>query len=351
MKEKNLGFLISSLTAGGAERVVSMLANQISTNRKVVVFTLSKNKPHYTLNSNIKLIQIGVPNNSKNPIKALTSNFFLIKELNKLVRKFQIRHLICFMTTSSVLGIISGKFFCKIKVTISERSNPFLLNVGIWASLRKLLYRYADKLVVQTDFIKSYYSKYVPSSKIEIINNPINMIDNEMFKKENIIINVGRLDSNKNQIQLINTFSRIQHKGWKLIFCGDGTSRADLEALVFELELTESVFFLGKVQNVNDYYSKASIFAFTSLSEGFPNTLLEAMSYGCACITTNCVSGSNNIIKDNHNGFLIAQGDYESYDSQLRKLMQDDELRQKFVKNSNISLKNYSVIDISAKWD
>ena len=101
MREKSLGFLISSLNAGGAERVVSMLANEISINRKVIVITLSKNKPHFNLNNNIKLIQLGVSNNSNNPIKAITSNFFLVKKLIKLIRKHEIYHLICLMPTSN----------------------------------------------------------------------------------------------------------------------------------------------------------------------------------------------------------------------------------------------------------
>ena len=176
MKERVLGFLISSLHAGGAERVVSMLANEISTNRKVIVITLSKSKPHYTLNNNIELVQLGVSNNSNNLIKAISSNVILVKELIKLIRKYKIYHLICFMPTSNILGIISGKFFCDIKVTISERNNPLIYTFGVWGQVRKILYRYSDKLVVQTDFIKSYYSKYLSSTKIEIINNPIKIM-------------------------------------------------------------------------------------------------------------------------------------------------------------------------------
>ena len=206
-------------------------------------------------------------------------------------------------------------------------------------------------LFVQTDFIKQYYSKYVPKSKIQVINNPIKIINNNDLKKEKIILNVGRLDINKNQKQLIKSFHRANNMNWKLIICGEGPSRNELENLILQLKLSEHVFLKGNVQNVNDYYSKASIFAFTSFSEGFPNSVLEAMSYGCACISTNCVVGSNDMIIDNYNGFLIELGDNKSYDTQLNKLILDYNLRQKFIKNSNEKLKNYSISDISRKWE
>ena len=328
-----------------------MLANEISINRKVIVITLSKNKPHFTLNNNIKLIQLGVSNSSNNPIKAITSNFFLVKKLIKLIRKHEIHHLICLMPTSNILGIISGIFFCKIKVTISERSNPLIYKYGIRGQIRKILYRFANRLVVQTEFIKQYYSKYVPKSKIQVINNPIKIINNNDFKKEKIILTVGRLDSNKNQKQLITSFHRANNMNWKLIICGEGPLRNELENLILQLKLSEHVFLKGNVQNVNDYYSNASIFALTSFSEGFPNVVLEAMSYGCACIRTNCVVGSNDMINNNHNGFVVETNDTETLDARLNQLMSNEELRQKFIKNSNEKLKNYSISDISKKWE
>jgi GalNAc-alpha-(1->4)-GalNAc-alpha-(1->3)-diNAcBac-PP-undecaprenol alpha-1,4-N-acetyl-D-galactosaminyltransferase len=351
MREKTTGFLISSLNTGGAERVVSVLANEISINRRVIVITLSKNKPHFTLNNSIKLIQLGVSNNSSNLLEAISSNINFISKLVSIIRKYKIYHLICFMPTSNLLGIISGSFFCNIKVTISERSNPLIYKYGIRGQIRKILYRFANRLVVQTDFIKQYYSKYVPKSKIQVINNPVKIINNNDFKKKKIILNVGRLDSNKNQKQLIKSFHRANNMNWKLIICGEGPSRNELENLILQLKLSEHVFLKGNVQNVNDYYSNASIFAFTSFSEGFPNVVLEAMSYGCACISTNCVVGSNDMIKNNHNGFLVEINDTDTLDTKLNQLMSNEELRQKFIKNSNIKLKKYSVTDISRKWE
>jgi len=75
MKEKTVGFLISSLNSSGAERVLSLLANEMSLTKKVVVITLSDNMPFYQLNDSITLKQLRVANSSKNPLKAIFINY------------------------------------------------------------------------------------------------------------------------------------------------------------------------------------------------------------------------------------------------------------------------------------
>ena len=80
------------------------------------------------------------------------------------------------MPTANLLGVVVGKL-SRAHVTISERSDPLIYTYGIRGTLRKYLYRYADKLVVQTDHIRKYYSAYMSNNKIEIQldNNPNNL--------------------------------------------------------------------------------------------------------------------------------------------------------------------------------
>ena len=161
MRDKTVGFLISSLNAGGAERVVSLLANEMSLTRKVVVITLSKDEPFYKLNDSITIKQLGVLNSGKNPLKSILSNLVLIYKITSLIRSLKIKTLICFMTTSNVLGIISGKLLSKIKVTISERANPKFEDVGYWNFLRRKTYKLADRLVVQSEEISNYFKSII----------------------------------------------------------------------------------------------------------------------------------------------------------------------------------------------
>ena len=350
MKKKTVAFLISSLNAGGAERVVSLLANEMSLTRKVVVITLSKDEPFYKLNDSITIKQLGVLNSGKNPLKSILSNLVLIYKITSLIRSLKIKTLICFMTTSNVLGIISGKLLSKIKVTISERANPKFEDVGYWNFLRRKTYKLADRLVVQSEEISNYFKSIIDERKISIIPNPIKIVDSNKNNKEKIILTVGRVDANKNQEQIIRSFSKVKQEGWKLIICGDGTLLSKLKDLVIALNINNAVEFKGIVKNIEKEYERASIFAFSSLSEGFPNVLLEAMNYGCACISTDCPTGPSILIKNNVNGFLIPLADENTYTNHLQKLIDVEKIRNIFVSNAKSGLENYSLNKVADQW-
>jgi GalNAc-alpha-(1->4)-GalNAc-alpha-(1->3)-diNAcBac-PP-undecaprenol alpha-1,4-N-acetyl-D-galactosaminyltransferase len=350
IKDETIGFLISSLNSGGAERVVSLLANEMSLTKKVVVITLSNEKPFYQLNYSITIKQLRVLNSGTNPLKSIFSNLVLIYKITLLIRSLKIKSLICFMPTSNILGIISGKLLSKIKVTISERANPNFNDLGYWNFLRRKTYKLADRLVVQSEEISNYFKSFVDERKISIIPNPIKIVDSNKNKNENIILTVGRVDANKNQEQIIRSFSRVKQEGWKLIICGDGPLVSKLKELVIALHINDAVEFKGIVKNIEKQYERASIFAFSSLSEGFPNVLLEAMNHDCACISTDCFTGPRILIKHNKNGFLIPSGDEYLYDKYLQKLVDDEKLRNSFLKKSREKLIDYELEKISQQW-
>ena len=342
-------FLISSLNAGGAERVVSLLANELSLTNDIVIITLSKDEPFYKLNDSITIKQLGVLKLGTNPLESIVSNLVLIYKVTLLIRSLKIKNLICFMTTSNVLGIIAGKL-SNIKVTISERANPKFKDVGYWNFLRRKTYKLADRLVVQSEEISNYFKSIVDERKISIIPNPIKIVDSNKNKKEKIILTVGRVDANKNQEQIIKSFSRVKQEGWKLIICGDGSLLSKLKNLVIALNMNDAVEFKGIVKNIEKQYERASIFAFSSLSEGFPNVLLEAMNYGCACISTDCPTGPSMLIKNKVNGFLIPLADEVSYTNHLQKLIDDEKNRNIFVSNAKSGLEHYSLNKVAEQW-
>ena len=345
-----IAFLISSLNAGGAERVVSLLANELSLTNDIVIITLSKDEPFYKLNDSITVKQLGVLNSGTNPLKSIFSNLVLLYKITLLIRSFKIKSLICFMTTSNVLGIISGKMLSNIKVTISERANPKFEDVGYWNFLRRKTYKLADRLVVQSEEISNYFKPFVDERKTSIIPNPIKIVDFNKNKKEKIILTVGRIDANKNQEQIIRSFSRLKQQGWKLVICGDGSLLSKLKDLVKALNINDAVEFKGRVKNIEKQYERASIFAFSSLSEGFPNVLLEAMNYGCACISTDCPTGPSILIKNNVNGFLIPLADENSYTNHLQNLIDDEKNRNLLVSNAKSGLENYSLNKVADQW-
>jgi len=254
------------------------------------------------------------------------------------------------MTTSNVLGIISSKFLSKINVTISERRNPLTYDFKYWDFIAKNIYKFSDRLVVQSEEISNYWRSFMDERKIAIIPNPIKIVDPNKKNKEKIILTLGRVDANKNQEQIIRSFSKVKQEGWKLIICGDGPLLSKLKDLVIALNMNDSVEFKGIVKNTEKQYERASIFAFSSLSEGFPNVLLEAMSYECACISTDCPTGPSILIENNVNGFLIPLADEVTYTNHLQKLINNEKTRNIFVSNSKSSLENYALNKVADQW-
>jgi GalNAc-alpha-(1->4)-GalNAc-alpha-(1->3)-diNAcBac-PP-undecaprenol alpha-1,4-N-acetyl-D-galactosaminyltransferase len=134
----------------------------------------------------------------------------------------------------------------------------------------------------------------------------------------------------KGQNSLIEAFSKIDDKTWKLQILGDGPLRKDLEELAKKLNCENRVEFLGFKKEVDFFLSKAQIFAFTSIIEGYPNALIEGMANGLAPISFDCKAGPSDIIQNDINGFLIPINDVILFAEKLNILVNNEDLRSIF---------------------
>lgn len=350
-----IAFIISSLTSGGAERVLSTLANAFVTDYQVTIISLYHVTPFYELDKNIKVISCKAAyNKNMRFIDSLSNNVFMVRSIFRIIKKEDISVAIGFMTTTNIYTIIASKL-AKIPCLISERTHPdFDPLSGFWIKIRKLTYPYCTKLIVQTSSIKSYFSKFIKINKLTIIKNPlakelINFRDNTI-KKEKIILSVGRLDPVKNHKLLIEAFAEMSRDNWKIQIVGEGALHTQLQELIKTLNIEKSVELIGSVDCIQDYYNKASIFAFTSNFEGFPNALIEAMAFGLPCVSTNCPSGPSEIINDGENGFLIPVDDKNMLKRKLEILMAQPELREKFGSSAKASTTMFEIKHISEQW-
>lgn len=353
--KKNIAFVIYSLESGGAERVVSTLANYFVDFYNVTIISILKSNAFYPLKDSVNLEYCSDKKfNSKGFLNAIVNNIKLVKTIRKHLKENQINVSLSFMTTSNVLSIIACKTL-KIPCIISERSNPYIYtHNSFWNNLIRLTYPKVDFLIVQTSFVKNYYREFVSLKKIRVLANPISadLIAAKSIStaKRNIILNVGRLDSNKAQDHLIKSFANINHDNWKLVFVGDGELRDFYEDLVKNLDLANDVIFTGNLANVESFYNSASIFAFTSKSEGFPNALIEGMYFELACISTDCPTGPSEIIHDGKNGFLIDVGDQTQLEKKLEKLIRNPMLREKLGKEAFLSVKSFETSNVAEQW-
>jgi len=352
--KKSIAFVLPNLNAGGAERVVCTLANLLVKEFNVTVISLYRMESFYKLNPEVNLCYCSKTYNPNPSIfQSITNHYKLSKNLIKILKSKNIDLVIGFLPVTNIYAIVASKFL-RIPNIISERANPEYSTLNkFWAFVRKKVYPFSNCLVVQTEANKNYFEPYV-KTEIRVINNPINL---DILKKkdpsklkENIILNVGRLAEPKNQDLLIRAFSNIKKPEWQLILVGDGVNYNKYNDLIYSLGMENQIVLVGNISDVSTYYNKTKIFAFTSKYEGFPNVILEAMSFGIACISTNCPHGPSEIIENNINGILIPVGNQKMLEQSLTKLMTNKGLRESLGDKAQKSTLAYHPINIVKEW-
>lgn len=336
-KINKICFVVPSLHKGGLERVTSILANQaIYSKIEVSIIILTPGlKVEYELDKNIDIYEPSF--NYKRNI------FFKLRVLSFLFKKVKLISpdvIISFSENFNPLSILVGRFL-STRVFISDRSSPLLKINFINRILKKISYPFATGILAQTELAKKKLDNL--NNNVFVIPNPIRYINDSYDKQEDkIIISVGRLVKSKNFKELIRIFKNINKLDWQLLILGDGPQYNELLDFIHVNNLEENVFLKGNIDDVDLYFAKSSIFAFTSLSEGFPNALNEAMSFPLATIAYNCIAGPSDLIVDNINGYLVEEGDIESYTDKLYDLMTDRELRQRFCNEGIKNRKKFS---------
>ena len=202
--------------------------------------------------------------------------------------------------------------------------------------------------------MKELYDKeiYVIPNGIDATRNHSNMPKAAIRRKlkidqdERIIISVGRLHYIKGLKYLIMAVGdlKIEEPKIKAIIIGkDQGERANLELLAKKLNVRENILFIGELPNkeVMDYLKASDIFVLPSLSEGFPNTILEAMLNGLPIIASN-VGGISEILADTKNGYLINPKDHMAIAARIKMLLKDDPLRSHISENNIITANLYN---------
>lgn len=333
MKSKyRLCLVIPSLHPGGMERVMAELANyfvgQPNTEVHLVLYGL-KRDIFYTIDENINVHRPDfIFNNQRRLWHTFKTLFFLRKQIKKL-------HPDTVLSFGEVWNnfVLLSCWGLPYPVYVSDRCQPDKQWSRLQRNLRNLLYPRAAGLIAQTQKAKDIYRQLFSHSNIQVIGNPIRAIESDpKIEKENIVLSVGRLIKTKHHDELIRIFAELNPEGWKLIIVGDDAlkqqNKAILQQLIDDLEMQDKVELAGKRKNVEDYYNRAKIFAFTSSSEGFPNVIGEAMSAGLPVIAYDCVAGPSDLIQHGQTGFLIKLHDAEDYQNKLNLLIDDKELRE-----------------------
>lgn len=341
MVSHKLFLIIPTLKQGGAERVMSELANTFIQSKEVSevhLVLLAKSDDFYKIDPGIIIHRLSFENTGR--LGKILSELKTLISLRKLFKTRRPDAVLCFMEKYNVFTIIASSFL-GLKVFVSDRSNPLKKTTFKLSFLRWLTYGYAAGIIAQTELAKQVLFNKTKNKNIIVIPNPIKEI--EFFpniQRENIILNVGRLVPEKGQKYLIEVISQLEgSKNWKVVILGDGPLRSKLEEQVNTFGLNKQVQFLGAVNNVDEWLARASVFVFPSISEGFPNALAEAMIAGLPCVSFDCDTGPKDLIVNGVNGYLTAVYDVKEFASKLEDLVLSETLRNK------ISLEAVKIVD------
>ena len=321
--KKNILLIIYNLTEGGAQRLASNLSLELAKTYNVYI-VLNESKITYPYNGDLFVLNSKA---TKNLFKKAKEFIYCIKKIKKIKRRVNIGCSISFLEDANIINLCTNygdKKFISLHSDYPLKHMKGIIKI-IYLILCRLFYKKADKIIVVSKYTKKLLidKLKIKENKIEVIYNFINInyitkqANEELHNFENIfnnkktIISVGRLTYQKSQWYLIRAFKTLKEMfpNCNLVILGDGDLREYLLELSNSLQLktyniwdemdlneTYDVYFLGFQENPFRFMKRSKLFVFTSLWEGFPLAILEAMACGLPVISTDCYSGPREIL-------------------------------------------------------
>ncbi len=352
---RTIAFIIPNLQMGGAERALISLANEWVETADVTIITFDEGTSFFKIDSRVKIFPLHSTSTSYgilSPVYNVIKRFF---GLPKALKRITPDVAIPFMDTS-IIWTCFAKLLCKVQVIMVFQVTPsHAILHTVLRPFRKLLYKRTEAAVVLTEGTFEIFDELkvkLPSRKY-VIPNAINsdIINQDQIFRENVILGVGRLADQKRFDVLIELFDKLKVSDWKLWIVGEGSKRPELERMIGERHLENTVILMGAQKEIGRYYAGAKIFAMTSDFEGYPVALCEAMGNGCACISYDCETGPSELIEHNENGFLIEDKNEDQYLTFLIKLIQEPETINRLSTNARKVFDKLNVKKVLKLWE
>ena len=354
---KKLLFIIESLGGGGTQSVVSTIISEWKKlDLELDLLTFKPRKfDEFPVDKKIKRAIIEKNNKSNSIINRFFNNIIFIFRLRKFLKSYEHDFILSFITATNLLVLIAS-IGLKKKIIISERNDIHYQYITIFHRiLRFFIYKYA--FLVTSNIHKSLkvMESYVSRRKLVFLPNPVRFSKNSYKKNKNknkIILSIGRLNKQKGYDILLDAFSNFNKKpqfnNWKLYILGEGPEREYLEKMIEKLNLCRSVFLLG-YNEPTKYYKIASIYVQSSIFEGMPNSVLEAMMFGVPTILNTKIRGIKYLAKDNFS-CLYFNNDKDDLYKKLLSLAKRTEKRNTIIENAFREVKKYNKKRIAKVW-
>lgn len=359
-------FFVSSMHAGGAERVAATLASGWARRGDTVTLVptyTGKGTCFYPLNPAVRLVWLADRMGwlGKSLFTPLAKRF----AIRRLVRETRPDVIISFLTNVNVVVLFSTRGL-NVPVIVCERTHPaYSASAGKWLKrLRRFCYPWASTVVLQSQDSVEAFSRMVPGMRqLAVVPNPLpphlpqapaaRSGDATPVSRRRLVA-MGRLVPIKRFNVLIHAFAALasDYPDWDLTIWGEGPLRNELMQQIQETGLSSRIVLPGRTQEPWAELGRADVFVMTSQVEGFPNVLLEAMALGRACVTVDCPSGPREMTQDGKFALLTPLGDEPALVQALAQLMGDPTLREVMGRHAAVSVRErYDLDEVLHTWD
>lgn len=378
-------FFVSSMHAGGAERVAATLCSAWARQGHQVTLAptyTGKGTLFYELDPkvNVQWVADRMGAAARTPLAPAVKLWVL----RRMVRDLQPDVVVSFLTNVNVM-VLLATLGMAVPVIVCERSNP---GVSTSASsnlqrLRRRLYPYAAMVTVQAEASVEPMKRMAPGvRRLAVVPNPLPP-DLPLARGSTAVpagghgagqagddtpsvpappaavgrrrlVAMGRLVPLKGYGRLIDVFARLapHFPQWDLVIWGEGPQRDALERQAAACGLQQRVQLPGRTATPWSELLAADLFVLTSEVEGFPNALIEAMALGLPCVSVDCPSGPAEITRKGQDALLVPLNDEAALENALAALMRDAGLRERLGKEGARSVRErYGLEQVLARWD
>lgn len=347
---------IPTMTKGGAERVMSVLAGGLSRRGHEVLmvndFRDQSRWDCYPVAPGVRRLYLAEENAGNRGVK----NVRRIMGLRRIARAEGPDVVLSFLGNPNQRMLLAMRGVGARKV-VSVRNDPNR-EYGP-GRLRRAwvnwLFRGADGVVFQTEEASRYFREDI-RERSRVMPNPVDGAFYSAKRAENPrdVVSVGRLASQKNYGLLIRAFARIASDcpGDNLVIYGEGDLRGELEGLARRLGLALRVFLPGSVEDVAGVLAGAKAFVLSSDYEGLPNALMEAMAVGLPCIATDCpCGGPRELIESGTSGILVPVGDEGALARSMKAVLDDGGARERLAAGARERAAEFETEGVIDRWE
>jgi len=354
-----IAYIINNLTVGGAEKLLLSTVKRLN-KEKYDITVCPMLKDNALLNdfqrTGVKVRCLNMSN--KRDIRGLL-------KLHQFFRSYKIDIVHTHLLEADIFGRFAA-IWAKVPIiiTTTHSVDGWKLNSRRYKTKCRLFLngiadKHSDAIITVSDYVKNFLIEHegTDPKKIHVIKNGIEIHKNNknskpsFDKQETIVLgSVGRLFEEKGFEYLLRAFQKAQNQylNLKLLIAGDGPLRVELEKLADDLKITSGIEFMGVVDDIPTFLSKLDIFILSSIQEGIPLGLLEAMAAGKPVIATK-VGGIPEVVDDGSDGILVPAANISELNDAILSLIQDERKRREMGRNARRKVIDAFNLDTAVK--